>query len=169
MKTFTNKPTPRITKKTKSVKRITQKERKENSGYTSILNSAIRSTELPNTELRVYLILASYYNKAEGFAFPTTETIEREAMISRTTRKKVIKNLIKKGFITRKTRNPNNNAYLFPLNPLFEKNNKQTEERKKKPYYQDDPMYKKDNKWLVKSTSRGWLEFAGKEQDIEWK
>lgn len=42
--------------------------------------------------------------------------------------------------------------------------------RKKKPYYDDQEMRKKDGKWWVIPKDQGsWLEFAGKEEDIIWK
>jgi hypothetical protein len=41
----------------------------------------------------------------------------------------------------------------------------------KKPYYQDDPMVWSDakRKWYVIDKYGDWLEFAGKESDVEWR
>lgn len=41
----------------------------------------------------------------------------------------------------------------------------------KKPFYRDDPMIWSESKkkWYVVSPENGWLEFAGKESEIEWK
>jgi len=41
----------------------------------------------------------------------------------------------------------------------------------KKPYYREDPMVwsKSKRKWYVIDKSGNWLEFAGKEEDVEWK
>jgi len=41
----------------------------------------------------------------------------------------------------------------------------------KKPYYQEDPMVWSEThkKWYVISPEGEWLEFAGKEKDIEWR
>jgi hypothetical protein len=41
----------------------------------------------------------------------------------------------------------------------------------KKPYYKDDPMIWSETKrkWYVISPEGDWLEFAGKESDIEWR
>jgi hypothetical protein len=41
-------------------------------------------------------------------------------------------------------------------------------ERAKKPFYRGNPMVKMQDKWKV-SESGEWLEFAGKEAEIEWK
>ena len=47
----------------------------------------------------------------------------------------------------------------------------QPKEVVKKPYYRDNPMVwsKTKRKWYVIDESGNWLEFAGKESDIEWK
>jgi len=41
----------------------------------------------------------------------------------------------------------------------------------KKPYYQENPMVwsKTKRKWYVIDESGNWLEFAGREEEIEWK
>jgi len=41
----------------------------------------------------------------------------------------------------------------------------------KKPFYRDDPMIWSETKkrWYVVSPENGWLEYAGKESEIEWK
>jgi len=41
----------------------------------------------------------------------------------------------------------------------------------KKPYYQGNPMVWSESrkKWYVISPEGDWLEFAGKEADIEWR
>lgn len=41
----------------------------------------------------------------------------------------------------------------------------------KRPYYQGDPMVWSETKkkWYVISRDGNWLEFAGKEDDVEWK
>jgi len=41
----------------------------------------------------------------------------------------------------------------------------------KKPFYQDDPMVWSETKrkWYVIDKGGNWLEFAGKESDIEWR
>jgi phosphoenolpyruvate synthase/pyruvate phosphate dikinase len=41
----------------------------------------------------------------------------------------------------------------------------------KKPYYQENPMVWSETrkKWYVIDKTGNWLEFAGKEQDIEWR
>ncbi|MBD3208396.1 MAG: hypothetical protein GF370_03005 [Candidatus Nealsonbacteria bacterium] len=41
----------------------------------------------------------------------------------------------------------------------------------KKPYYQGDPMMwsETEEKWYVINKDGEWLEFVGKEEDIEWK
>jgi hypothetical protein len=41
----------------------------------------------------------------------------------------------------------------------------------KKPYYQGNPMVwsKTKRKWYVIDEAGNWLEFAGKEEDIEWR
>jgi len=41
----------------------------------------------------------------------------------------------------------------------------------KKPFYQDDPMVWSETKrkWYVIDKDGGWLEFAGKESDVEWR
>jgi hypothetical protein len=41
----------------------------------------------------------------------------------------------------------------------------------KKPYYLDNPMVWSDlkRKWYVIDEAGNWLEFAGKEEDIEWR
>jgi len=41
----------------------------------------------------------------------------------------------------------------------------------KKPYYREDPMVwsKSKRKWYVIDKSGNWLEFAGKEEDVEWR
>lgn len=41
----------------------------------------------------------------------------------------------------------------------------------KKPYYQDDPIVWSEakRKWYVIDKAGSWLEFAGKESDIEWR
>lgn len=41
----------------------------------------------------------------------------------------------------------------------------------KKPYYQGNPMVWSETrkKWYVIDTAGDWLEFAGKESDIEWR
>jgi hypothetical protein len=41
----------------------------------------------------------------------------------------------------------------------------------KKPYYQDNPMVWSESKrkWYVINEHGDWLEFAGKESDIEWR
>jgi len=41
----------------------------------------------------------------------------------------------------------------------------------KKPYYQGNPMVWSETKrkWYVIDTAGDWLEFAGKEEEIEWK
>ncbi len=44
-------------------------------------------------------------------------------------------------------------------------------EKEKKPYYCGDLMVKskRNGKWYVIDKSGEWLEFAGKEEDIEWR
>lgn len=41
----------------------------------------------------------------------------------------------------------------------------------KKPYYQDNPMVWSETKrkWFVIDEAGNWLEFAGKEEEIEWR
>jgi 5S rRNA maturation endonuclease (ribonuclease M5) len=44
-------------------------------------------------------------------------------------------------------------------------------EKKKKPYFRNDPMVwsKTKEKWFVINKTGDWLEFAGKEEEMEWR
>ncbi len=63
----------------------------------------------------------------------------------------------------------------YAIETVFKKwpeiNSLKPKEKKKKPYYRNDPMVwsKSKNKWFVINREGDWLEFAGKEEEIEWK
>ncbi len=63
----------------------------------------------------------------------------------------------------------------YAIETVFKKwpeiNKLKPKEKKKKPYFYNDPMIwsKTKNKWYVISSSGDWLEFAGKEEEIEWR
>lgn len=64
----------------------------------------------------------------------------------------------------------------YAIETVFKKwpeiENLKPKEKKNKPYFRGDPMVwsKTKRKWFVISRETGdWLEFAGKEEDIEWK
>ena len=154
--------------KNKSKSRIA-KSKREVKGYTSILNRVIRDSRLTNKEYRVLIVLISYYNQEEGISYPSAERIEQEARITRKTRKKIIKKLIRKHRIKRIFRSGTTNAYIFPCLPFPENTEKKTRSKKKKPYYENQEMRFSSGKWWVINKYNEWLEFADSENKIEWK
>ena len=63
----------------------------------------------------------------------------------------------------------------YAIETVFKKwpeiNNLRPKKKEKKPYYRKDPMIwsKTKNKWYVISKEGDWLEFAGKEEEVEWR
>ncbi len=63
----------------------------------------------------------------------------------------------------------------YAIETVFKKwpeiKNLKPKEKKKTPYFRNDPMIwsKNKNKWYVINKSGDWLEFAGEEEEIVWK
>lgn len=63
----------------------------------------------------------------------------------------------------------------YAIETVFKKwpeiNKLKPKEKEKRAYYRKDPMIwsKTKNKWFVISKEGDWLEFAGKEEEIEWR
>ncbi len=148
---------------------ILRKKTKIVKGFSSILNRELRDPDLKANEHRVLVVLFTYYNEKKRYSYPSNKKIEIEANICRTTRKKVIKNLIKKGKIRIKFRTGATSAFTFPCKPFPSKKKSPFGRKKKKPYYQNQPMRQKNGKWFVIDDSGEWLEFADEENKIDWK
>ena len=63
---------------------------------------------------------------------------------------------------------PHPSTYLNQKRWEDEDKGRPPEEKKKKPFYRDDPMVLSNGKWFV-IVKGEWKTFAGKESDIEWK
>jgi len=147
-----------IIKKTKIVK-----------GFSSVLNRELRDPNLKGSEYKVFVVLLTYYNKKKRYSYPSSRTIEIEAGICRSTRRKAIKSLINKNKIRIKFRTGATSAFTFPCKPFPSKKKTPEWEKKKKPFFQYQPMRKKDGKWFVIDDGGEWLEFVGDEKEILWK
>jgi len=148
---------------------ILRKKTKIVKGFSSILNRELRNPDLIANEYRVLIVLLTYYNEKKRYSYPSNKKIETEANICRATRKRIIKSLIKKNKIRVKFRTGVTSAFTFPCKPFPSKKKPTIWEKKKKPYYQSQPMRKKNGKWFVIDDGGEWLEFADEEKKIVWK
>ena len=81
--------------------------------YTVIKNDLLRSNNLKANTKILLLVLLSYENKEDGFAYPSHSRLMKETMLSKTTLLKCLNELEEKGHIKRVKEKGENNKYYI--------------------------------------------------------
>lgn len=92
--------------------------------YTVIDNDLLRSEDLKANAKILLLILLSYENKEDGFAYPSHSRLIKETGLSKVTLLKCLNELEERGYVTIKKSNGENNKYYINANIKNDTNTK---------------------------------------------
>ncbi len=125
--------------------------------------------------------LVNYYFKTKGLDLEDIKKSARKKKIIYSRYTKPAKDLIElagsldeaKKAVKKVADWANSRNLDYAIETVFKKwpelDNLKPKKKEKKPYYKGDKMIKSRGKWYVIDSQGEWFEFAGKEEDINWK